>query len=87
MGILLIVIILWVYVWLQEAISIPIDNSVPFYKEIWDCTVADGVYRMLRIIWCIAIAFTLQWWLFIWIGCYALAWLFKNIFLYFVYRD
>lgn len=86
MWIIIVALLLWVYVWLQEAISNPIDKEIPFYRVSWRFPIADWFYRLVRCVGCIAIALMFQWGLPIWIGCYVFAWLFKKAIIYFGYK-
>lgn len=87
MWVLIVPMLFRLYIWLQQAIAVSIDDDVPFYKIKNTVPISDLVYRGLRIVGCICIFYTLKWWFLYWIWFYVVARIFKKIVLYFEYKN
>ena len=87
MTLMVIPMLMCLYVGMQSALFVPIDNDIPRYLQDWKLPLFDIIYRMLRVAWCICVFYVLQWLFFYWIAFYILARLLKKVAIYFTYRD
>lgn len=85
MALIIIAMLFRLYIWLQQALFVSIDNDIPYYQTEWLLPISDVIYRLLRVVGCICVFFTIKWLLPYWIGLYILAWLFKKVMIYLTY--
>ena len=86
MWFVVVIMMLWLYIGMQQALFVPIDDDIPFYQKQWLLPITDAIYRTIRVVACVCILFTIKWGLVYWIALYALAWVIKRVAIYFTYE-
>ena len=87
MGFVVVLMIFWLYVGMQQALFVPIDDGLPYYQKEWLLPITDAIYRIIRVAGCVCVFLTIKGLLPVGIVLYLLAWLIKKVAIYFTYRD